>query len=272
MRILVVTDGAPHSNNAVVAAGELLAQFGGGFMTLLTVIKSKQDTSQGALILQQARDLLPADAAVLNWCVRSGHTAEQIVKEAESGHYDLIVLGYQRAGRMLKRFLTPTAERVVMQVPCPILIVKGDLTQVNCLLVCESGREPTLLERLKEGLPALLAETVDYMVLHVMSQMVAAPSVPEWQLHASADELMASQTPEGSLLEYDAKLLLNTKTRSAVKIRHGMVVDEILAEAENGRYDIIVIGRHQSQGWERLLLDDVSKMIIGRVNQSILVL
>jgi len=150
--------------------------------------------------------------------------------------------------------------------------VKRDLTQVNRLLVCESGREPTLLERLHEGLPAFLAETVDYTVLHVMSQMVAAPSVPKWQLHATADELMASNTPEGALLEHDARLLLNTTTHSAVKIRHGMVVEEILAEAENGRYDVIIIGRHQSQGWERLLLDDVSKMIIGRVNHSILVL
>lgn len=271
MRILIATDGELHSDKAVEAGGRL-AEFSGGLITLLTVIKSEQDTNRAALILQQARDLLPSTVMVLNWRTRCGQVAEQIVNEAKSGKYDLIVMGYQSTNRFLRHILAPTTDRVLEHAPCPVLIVKSNLVNVLRLLVCESGHEPTLLERLQNKLPIMVSATIDYTVLHVMSQMVAAPSVPEWGLHASAKELIAQGTPEGALLDFDSRLLSDSNAHSRVKIRHGAVVDEILAEAENGRYDAIVIGRHQQQGWQSLLLDDIAKMIIEQVNLSVLIL
>jgi nucleotide-binding universal stress UspA family protein len=55
------------------------------------------------------------------------------------------------------------------------------------------------------------------------------------------------------------------------KIRHGLVVDEILAEANDGDYDLVIIGSHQGSNFERFLLDDLAHQIVTQSNTSILI-
>jgi nucleotide-binding universal stress UspA family protein len=55
------------------------------------------------------------------------------------------------------------------------------------------------------------------------------------------------------------------------KVRHGLVVDEILAEAREGEYDLVVIGAHQPGKGRALLLDNIAKKIIQDINRSLLV-
>lgn len=88
----------------------------------------------------------------------------------------------------------------------------------------------------------LLAAATQVTVLHVMSQIVARPGVPGWELRADAPALMAEHTPEGELLARDVAALQQVNQRVAACIRHGLVVDEILAEAAN-EYDLLVLGR-----------------------------
>jgi nucleotide-binding universal stress UspA family protein len=54
-------------------------------------------------------------------------------------------------------------------------------------------------------------------------------------------------------------------------VRHGLVVEEILAEAQCGDYDLVVIGAHRGEGWRRILLDDLAHEIINYVDRPILV-
>jgi len=54
-------------------------------------------------------------------------------------------------------------------------------------------------------------------------------------------------------------------------VRHGWVVDEILAEAITGDYGLVVIGAHNETGWRRLLLDDIARQIITRIDRPIAV-
>jgi nucleotide-binding universal stress UspA family protein len=55
------------------------------------------------------------------------------------------------------------------------------------------------------------------------------------------------------------------------KVRHGLVVDEIVAEARCEEYDLVVIGANRGEGWRRILLDDLAHQIIVKLNRSILV-
>ncbi len=54
--------------------------------------------------------------------------------------------------------------------------------------------------------------------------------------------------------------------------RADTVVDEILAEAQGGDYDLVVIGAHRGTGWERLLLDDLAQQIIEQMDRPVLVI
>ena len=50
------------------------------------------------------------------------------------------------------------------------------------------------------------------------------------------------------------------------------MVDEILAEAKAGDYDLVVIGAHRDEGWQRFLLDDLARKIVVRLDRPVLVL
>ena len=59
--------------------------------------------------------------------------------------------------------------------------------------------------------------------------------------------------------------------RSRLAGEHGLVVDEILAEARDGDYDLVVIGTHRGEGWRRILLDDLAHQIIAQVDRPVLI-
>lgn len=271
MRILIATGGAPHSDTAVRLGGQLAAMMNGS-VTLLTVVKHESDSAKGDQILAAAQTLLPEGVTAVAIKIRIGHPTEEIAAEAEEGAFDLVVVGSRPMHHLVKRLIGPVAERVMLRANCPVLIAKSKPDSLHRLLICESGREPSLLERLNTRLPTLLTPGTEITVLHVMSQIIAGPGIEEWELHASAAELIAEHTPEGELLDHDIALLEQNKTTPKAKIRHGLVVDEIVAEAASGLYDLMIIGTHTSTGWERLLLDDVSHALVTQVEQAILVL
>jgi nucleotide-binding universal stress UspA family protein len=105
-----------------------------------------------------------------------------------------------------------------------------------------------------------------------MSQIGAAPGVAGQDLRAEAQELMVAQTPEGEWLANDLQVLQQVEVAATPKVRHGLVVEEILAEASDGRYDLIVIGAHPHEGWQRFLLEDVSAQIVVKADRPILVI
>lgn len=140
-------------------------------------------------------------------------------------------------------------------------------------LVCEGGQDPRLLAILTGRLAPLLQTATEIELLHIMSQMTAAPGVRGWELRAGAREHIERHTREGELLEHDLDLLeqLDVDLKVKVKVRHGVVVDEILDEARQGSFDLIVIGAHQVTGWQRLLSADHAHEIILRGELPLLV-
>ncbi len=54
-------------------------------------------------------------------------------------------------------------------------------------------------------------------------------------------------------------------------VRHCLVVDEILAEARNGGYDLVVVGAHPVGGPHSFLLDNIAHQVMKRINRPILV-
>ena len=83
---------------------------------------------------------------------------------------------------------------------------------------------------------------------------------------------MESDTPEGRTLQQDLALFTSKGIQPRMEVRHGLVVDEILNEAQAGDHDLIVIGAHHEEGWQRLLLDDIALQITNRADRPILIM
>ncbi len=101
--------------------------------------------------------------------------------------------------------------------------------------------------------------------------MSAGPGVQGKQLRAAAEELIFEHAPEGNLLKQDLQTLARLSVNPKPKVRHGFVVDEILAEAGDEDYDLVVIGAHRGEGWRRILLDDLAHQILTRMDRPVLV-
>ena len=280
MRILIAIGGATglatggllHSR-ATLRFGAWIAERNDEPPNLITVIRSEAERHQADAILTSAAQMLQLTLPSIQTKVRIGHPAEEIIREAEERDYDLMIVGERQHHSLATRFLLgSTTVRVVEHAPCPVIIAKGKIGPVHHILLCDSGVEdPSLLNRFIVQSAELIKGEEEVTVLHVMSQLSAGPGIRGQQLRADAEELIKDQAPEGELLEQDVQLLKGLKLRPRPKIRHGLVVDEILAEARDGDYDLVVIGAHRGEGWRRILLDDLAHQIIVQLDRPVLV-
>jgi len=272
MKILMATGGSPHSEVALRFGAQIASRLG-EIPTILTVISHEADRPRADAILQRSVELLKPIIPVVHTRIRIGHRAEEIVREAEEGSYSLAVVGERQRHAPMTRFLLgSTAIRVVEHAPCPVVVAKGKIGPVGRILLCDSGVEDTpLLSRFLDQLAGLMRAEAEVTILHVMSQISAGPAVSGEQLYADAEELIQRQAPEGEWLSRDVQLLRQLNLQPHPKVRHGLVVDEILAEASEGDYDLVVIGAHRGEGWRRILLDDLAHQIITETDRPVLV-
>lgn len=274
MRILLATGGSAYSE-PTLTFGAHLAKRTTTPPTVLTVVKKEADRPRAEEIVSRARELLRPTLGEVPVRIRVGHPAEEIIGEAEEGDYDLVLVGEKQHQGLVTRFvLGSTAVRVVEHAPCPVVVAKGRMGPVNRILLCDSGApvEP-LLTRLLDQLGGLLHAEDEVTILHVMSQLGAGPGRDEETraLEADAETLIEQAAPEGQLLERGLVCLEGHCVHATPLVRHGLVVEEILAEAREGDYDLVVIGTHTGSGWRRILLDDVAHEIVVRTDRPVLV-
>jgi nucleotide-binding universal stress UspA family protein len=280
MQILMTTHGTPH-DEVGLRLGTEIARRVGKLPTVLTVIKHERDRPQGDAVLAHARETMGMQGLKVWTKLRIGHPAAEIVREAEESDHGLVIVGDSQDHNLVTRFLQgSTAVRVVEHAPCPVIVAKGRANPIRRILLCDSGAEspsvglragPSVLGRFTAQLARLLKGLEEVTILHVMSQMSAGPGVEGKPLRANVEELIENTTPEGMLLEHDIETLERLGVHVRAEVRHGLVVDEILSEAQRGDYDLVVIGAYRGEGWQRILLDDLAHKIIVQLDRPVLV-
>jgi nucleotide-binding universal stress UspA family protein len=269
MRILLCTDGSAEAAKAA-RFGMQLARGTGEPTRLLSVVEQRRETGvlrSGVGDLSRELRTLGAHCDIK---IRRGNAAEQILDEAEAWQADLIVIGQLGRRGLTRFFMGSTATRIVQFAPCSVLLVKGNRSELKKILVCTAGGEPGLRDVDLAGQVAGLTHAA-VTVLHVMSQVPLASDAYLPDLDATAAELIERHTREGLHLEAALDLLKQRTPDSAAKVRHGFVVDEILAELRDGDYDLLVIGAHLARGLTRWLLDDVTAHLLEEATTPVLV-
>ena len=289
MRILLCTGGSPHGQGAL-RFGALLARGSTEPATLLGVAERPEDRAQVEGALQEGEGWL-ADAPTPRVKVRVGQAAEQILEEVASGAYDLVVVGTRGRHGITRFLLGSTAERIARQAEVPVLLVQGDFDAIERMVVCTAVGEPGLAATELAGRVARLAGA-HVTVVHVMSQLPGSlipphtgpfqvmPQTPAphemseaeiRDLDATAEQLMSSDTWEGKHLREALGILAGLEVPAEARVRHGLVLDEIVDEIQEGDYALIVVGSRPVAGWMRFLLSDVSQQIISCTDRPVLV-
>lgn len=271
MKILIILNGKT-SHKSILGFSTQFAHRAGEPPTILLSVKDQADQllASADQALDAAREQLGIPEAQTMKLI--GPPAEQIIRVVREGGFNLVILGFWTDSSIKRIWRKPVPFQVAEAVDCPILIVKGVVRPVQKILLCDSGAgKSSVLSRFILQLAELLEGEEEVTVLHVMSQISAGPGVRGKELRANAEELIREKTLEGKLLDYDVHVLSHPGLRPFPKVRHGLVVDEILAEARSEDYDLIVIGAHDTQTMKRLLLENIAEEILQQANRSVLV-
>lgn len=101
MHVLIATGGGETLAQAV-RAGAQVARTAKAMVTVLTVVEHENDRFKADAILTQALSLVGLETIEVDSKVRVGLIAAEIVREAEDGSYDLLVIGSRSSHSLLR--------------------------------------------------------------------------------------------------------------------------------------------------------------------------
>lgn len=201
--------------------------------------------------------------------VLDGAPQAAILTVAGEQAYDLVVFGQFQ--RPLERFLRVRRDdALAVRLKSSVLRVKGPARPLQRILLASGGDKHTFTtaERAVQ-LAAPLGASIT--VLHVVSQQ---PIVFDPRALPAADEttFLAGDSPEAATLRQAAEWLRARGISAALRVRFGLVVDEILAELAAGDYDLLAVGTHHLEGpLDRMLIEDLTGDLLDLCPRSMLV-
>ena len=275
MRILLCTDGSEDARQAAAFVGQLRLP-PEAEVRLLAVVESGRHDERLDDSLAMLQNILEGHQVHPDRVTRVGKIAEEILEEASEGHYDLVAIGAPARHGLLTQRLATTASRLAHDLRAPLLIARSVPASIQHMLLCTSGEGPAI-QTLRHGgrLVSLIDASVS--VVHVMSQVTLSLQAPLEDLTMSSEEAIEKGTREGRHLMEAVKLLRESGVSQNItpRLRHGLVVDEILEELREGNYDLLVVGAHTIPArsrWMDVMLDDITNQFIARSPCSVLVI
>jgi nucleotide-binding universal stress UspA family protein len=233
----------------------------------VTLLTAMHDATQAADLFGRMASKLFAPS------IRHIHASESpdaaLLNEAHRGDYDLAVFGPMRE-RWSRWLRMPSSSSLSAQLPISSLLVRGTTAQITKVLLCAGG-DQTVIDDAKLTMRLARRANATATILHVLSQlpMIFGAQSPDAD---PTEALAATGTPEINNMKAAVDVLKSGNVAASIKVRIGLVVDEIVAELQEGQYDLLVIGAHRSQGLvERLLFEDISKDILGQSPVPVLV-
>jgi nucleotide-binding universal stress UspA family protein len=266
---LICSDGMPASENAIelaaLLAGPLRAE-----ITLLGIAEELSDERPLRETLERQAQILRNRDAQSNIAVRAGEPVHQILDQTSNTSYDLVVVGARWTGATGHYWRSERTYEVIKAIQPPVLVAIGERKQLKRFLVCTGGKE--FIEQAVQ-LTGEVAAAVGASVtlLHVMAEPPAI-YVNLVQLEENVDQLLESKSELGTNLRLEKTQLERLGVPAEVRLRHGIVIDQVFEEVRAGDYDLIVTGTSQARGLlQHYIMGDLTRSILNRANCPVLV-
>lgn len=275
MRVLVYTDGSKDAEEAAA----LLRKLGTAANAEVTVLGVAERSKEGPEVEASADRIeqdLEREGSEVKTVLRSGEASKEIVDEAKRGHYDLVIVARQSHKKQPQLRRRTTTGTLARHIPAHLLIARNVPDKLKRILIC-TGAEAPSAETIRLAGLLTAASGADIGLLHVMSQVALGRDSPAEELEETAEEAIDQETREGHHLQEAIDLLRKEGVRTQIHpiLRHGLVVDEVLEEIEEGGYDLLVLGSHHQPTmtrWMDVLLGDVAGELLSKSDISALVI
>ncbi|MGD2146216.1 MAG: universal stress protein [Anaerolineae bacterium] len=254
---------------AQLAFGKILGSIdSAGTVTLLHVVPRGGDRTEAQRRLAEARETLEDESVEM--LIREGDPAGEILAQIEEGNHDLAILGPNEAPGLRRHILGSVTTRIVRNAPCSVLVAQQARSSLARILICSGGGD---IARIVTEAGARLAGAVGAQatLLHIVVP-VASMYTGLDEIEESLSELLRTDTPIARNLREGAEILEQHGVSAELKLRYGVVADEIVGESLEGDYDLIMLGAKKGLvRFKRLMLGAMLKQILEKSTRSILV-
>ena len=214
-------------------------------------------------IEQQIRRTAPEGFDRVQGYLEEGPPHRVLARLAQELKPGLIVVGAIEGHNRLLRALGSTADRVVRQASCPVLIVRPDSAFPPARILGPVDLSDTSAGTLRCALELLEQAGIHAAALEAL--FVLSPA--EASIHFSPDQI--SYLAREELKRFAEKEIPNVRVER--QVRAGMPWEQILLEAKEIKADLLVLGTHGRSGLERLLLGSVTSDVLREASCSVLV-
>jgi len=269
MKILICSDGTPAAESAIELGG-LLARSLKAETTLFGIAEKSQDEGSLREALEKQAQPVRSQNVALDIIVHAGEPIREILGQTSKTSYNLVVIGARWTGATGHYWRSEKTYELIKAIQPPVIVAIGESKQLKRFLVCTGGKE--FIEQaiqLSGELAAAVGASVT--LLHVMAEPPAiyADLV---RLEEDVDQLLESKSELGTNLRQQKRELERLGVSAEVRLRHGIVIDQVFEEAREGDYDLIVTGTSQARGlFRHYIMGDLTRSILNRANCPVLV-
>ncbi len=273
MRVLLTTDGSKESHDAMRAGVRLLAPQDRELNVLYVAPAAWPGTEarlsrQTKRILQEAQRILTAEESRASANCRTGSPARVILHESKN--YDVTVLGAKGRDDRSQGGLGPVASRLVEHADGCVLIGRTppqDRQPRILVPVDGSDGSDQALEMLSTFFDL---ESADVTLLHVIESLWL-PEDENGEPQEGSDQVaLQLRLQAEELLARARTRILPYHPGVSTLLREGVPANEILSAADQGDYDLVVVGASEASDLKHQVLGSVSSRIAWNAPCSVL--
>lgn len=207
----------------------------------------------------------------LNTISTSGDPVEQVLNQLEKEEYDLLSLEAYGKGGFRKNILGAHVNQIVRKSPIPTHVHKGELTSCERVLI----HVPNDRER-STNLVSYLANLLEGSKPAITFLAILSEEGEKFEGYTSGEEeyLMESlenyAREEFDYLEPAREIIAERGMEAEVRYRTGEIQEEMLAEAKEGRYDMMAFSPEKQNILTSIWSGDKSLEVMRDIDISVL--
>jgi nucleotide-binding universal stress UspA family protein len=246
---ILIYPGPSRETDEALDFGCRFAEAARGPTTILTVVEQNTSLDEAHSLNATIKPKHFLHLSNLSTKIRQGDIGAEVISEAQEGHYEVVVISRQaKAPNLSGPDFGSIAQQVLIDAALPVLLVGTSRQKIERILICTAAGEPGKVDVL---FGARVARQVGAhaTILHVLRPRPTQSEVRRVERHLR----QAQSSLEAVGVASECRLKENVP-----------VVDGIIQEAEEGNYDLIVIGAPmQPLAHQYRWIDTASKIIEG---------
>src|SRR6201995_2206478 len=270
MKILVCSDGSERARRAL-ASEATIANATKAETTIFGIIEAEADEPRLLRVLREESGVFHQQSVQLEIVTKFGDPVAEIIRRTQETAYDLVVIGTERKGA--QGFFLPStkAYSITEAIAPPVLVVPASRPTIKGILICSGGG--AYIQNAVIFTSKIARELSAQVTLLNVTPQPAAMHGTIFRRQEDAAALLNSNSALARNLRTEKEIIESAGVTAVVRIRHGIVINEILAEIEESDHDLVVVGSWPVRDALRnYAIGNVMREIVNRTDRPVLVI